>query len=1104
MKRKGLLLLIPMAMTAIVASGLLNKSNARSTEASDSEFESTKLDVVENEGIVLKDCTDNEIISYYSGLNGKTSSELQGTNLLKNLKGIITNNIRYFSYSSSVHDIYTITDRDWKNSPVSSLSGTYDPDTQTLTGFSHSSEAEENPYLHLLYCDYDVKPTTRYNYDGDVSDSGKSFDKEHAWSQSHGFDNGTTSGANLTGAGSDLHHLKAGTQYGNRTLHSNYSYGFVKTNDWDTTTKPYEHNNKRGEPLFAHAGDQQNKVFEPQDCDKGDIARSLLYMVAAYNNYDGSTPTGANPALQLVNYVISENTTGYSKDNIQNGYYGILQDILAWHHMDPVDEYEIHRNNLIYRNYQHNRNPFIDFPQWVDYIWGTSEYNANTKTINYNSTPTGSANLLRDVINGYRPAIDKEVVSIAVTTQPTHVNDYHIGDYFDSTGMVVTATFDDDSQADVTSYCAFTVDTSSAGVKTVTVKCVDVQTTLQITVLPDPTVTSITLNKNSDSIDLKDGNTVLLEPTVVGTNSPRQKAYWTSSNTRFASVEDGVVTCKKPGTVTITAAAYDDTSKTATCTITITDTRESGSSETVTIGKDDYTAGYADAGTSGSISKTIVEDNDLTINYSGINTQSKTGLAYSYTMYLQNKGFIYSNNAIDGYYPSRISVVFDSGVSASAVVGAKFTSEKSDSLNSDISYKPKENECQYVISNEDDTLLYWNFSTKAYNTRVLSIDVTYTTIGGTGAPVDVTGVSLNRNEVELSVGDTTTLIPTVSPVDATNQNISWYSDDISVASINDEGVVTANGAGTATITVTTEDGEYTDTCEITVLDASGNISQVLTLTTTDFITHSGAGSDDNWSKGYVSGSGDILSFAQAIRMNNSATSRIYSTTKLRGYITNITLTAYDAGDMSTGVNLNVYASATSIAWASGTPEGGQTETLSTSSQISIDYNVSDHLTYFGIKSLANNTYIESISVTYDTTEYLASQWAISFKDAMNSVCDQVHGNTNLTNLTNSWNSVKDTYIALDSTIKELILDSSAVYDTGYKADIDAAISSYTYIAEKYSSLTPFITGIEINQSFNQHSALNPASNDTLVTILLIGTMGMFTVTLLILVKKKQR
>ena len=433
--------------------------------------------------IYLKDNTDAEIKNYYSSLSSLPESELSGTNLLKNLKGIISNVSQYYSYGSNVPNIYVITDRDWTNSPTLS-SGTYNASTKTVTNFSHNSEVSSNPYIHMLYHDYTNAgmSKTHYTGDGDVSASSKSFDNEHVWSQSHGFYSG--SGNPLEGAGTDLHHLIAGTQYGNRTLHNNYSYGFVKQNDsdWAATisnhSKPYEEKNKRGEPLFAHSQDQENKVFEPQDCDKGDIARAMLYMAACYNNLDGSTPTPALPALNIMNYVIGD-TTGYSSDDITKGYYGVLQDLLAWHAMDPVDEYEIHRNNLIYNNYQHNRNPFIDYPQWVDYIWGTSIYDENTKTIDYDSTSTGSVDLDADKINGYRSL---DPIALEVTTQPTK-NEYYIDESLDTAGLVVTATFEARPyERNVTNKCTFEYDFSTPGNKTVTVKYGGLSTSFNVTV----------------------------------------------------------------------------------------------------------------------------------------------------------------------------------------------------------------------------------------------------------------------------------------------------------------------------------------------------------------------------------------------------------------------------------------------------------------------------------------------------------------------------------------------------------------------------------------------------------------------------------------------
>ena len=81
--------------------------------------------------------------------------------------------------------------------------------------------------------------------------------------------------------------------------------------------------------------------------------------------------------------------------------------------------------------------------------------------------------------------------------------------------------------------------------------------------------------------------------------------------------------------------------------------------------------------------------------------------------------------------------------------------------------------------------------------------------------VAVTGVTLDPTTASLTVGETVTLTPTVAPDDATDKTVTWTSSDESVATVAD-GVVTAQGAGTATITVTTTDGSKTATCEVTV------------------------------------------------------------------------------------------------------------------------------------------------------------------------------------------------------------------------------------------------------------------------------------------------
>ncbi len=81
---------------------------------------------------------------------------------------------------------------------------------------------------------------------------------------------------------------------------------------------------------------------------KGDVARALFYMAIRYNDLD---VVEGNPADTTV------------------GEMGDLETLLDWNVDDPADDFEMHRNNYIY-TWQQNRNPFIDYPELADYIWG--------------------------------------------------------------------------------------------------------------------------------------------------------------------------------------------------------------------------------------------------------------------------------------------------------------------------------------------------------------------------------------------------------------------------------------------------------------------------------------------------------------------------------------------------------------------------------------------------------------------------------------------------------------------------------------------------------------------------------------------------------------
>ena len=438
--------------------------------------------------IDLNDSSSADIRSYYSGLNNLSESERKGTNLLKNLKTILKNGQKYYSYDSgnAIWQMYEITDRDWDKSPASSTTyGTYNASTNKITNYQYgtsSSSSKNNPYIHALYINRNVTNQTTAWDDHQQNQWG--INREHVWPKAEGFETSGTGGAR-----GDPMHLMAGNGYSNN-IHSNYYYGYVNTSS-SYTNCGSKYSNQSGNLLGKSKtlGGSTN-VFEPQDCDKGDIARAIFYMVARYNYLSGSDTDGINsnnPNLTLTQSLSDWSSTGYSSTTSNPGKMGILTDLLAWHHADPVDNYEIHRNNLLYKNFTNNRNPFIDFPEWVDFIWGTATYNGTTYS-SYNSTPTGYAQPRTDTINSYNSGStpvepDATLSSITISGQTTS---FALNGTF-SFGGTVTARYSDGTSADVTSSSTFSgYNMATSGKQTVTVSYtegnVTKTTTYQITV----------------------------------------------------------------------------------------------------------------------------------------------------------------------------------------------------------------------------------------------------------------------------------------------------------------------------------------------------------------------------------------------------------------------------------------------------------------------------------------------------------------------------------------------------------------------------------------------------------------------------------------------
>ena len=389
------MVLSAIAICAAVGIGRFD-GKVEQAKAYDSEKLTTTID--------LNDSSAETIRSYYSALNSLSEDERKGDNLLKNLKEVLKKDQKYYPYDKDttnkrIWKMYEIIDRDWTKSPASEIEG-YDASTNKITNYKYGESETKpgsNPYIRALYVDRSVDNKMHAwvrEGSGDLShgnDKEWAIDREHIWPKSHGFETESAGGAR-----GDPMHLWPGDSDVNSHPHNNNYYGYVDTSKKDEEGKhSYGKNNFSGISLTLGT---TVKVFEPQDSDKGDIARAIFYMVARYNNLaGGDTINSDNPNLALTQSLSDWQKSGYDSTSSKTGKMGIMTDLLAWHHADPVDEYEIHRNNLLYTNYTNNRNPFIDFPQWVDYIWGTATYEGRTYK-SYDSTPTGVAKPSTDEI----------------------------------------------------------------------------------------------------------------------------------------------------------------------------------------------------------------------------------------------------------------------------------------------------------------------------------------------------------------------------------------------------------------------------------------------------------------------------------------------------------------------------------------------------------------------------------------------------------------------------------------------------------------------------------------------------------------------------------
>lgn len=245
---------------------------------------------------------------YYDNAQG-----LSGYQLKTALKNIITNGHNPHSYGD-LYNAYETTDTDYY----------YENDGTVLDMYSENPNGTD-PYNY----NHHQNTCGQYVHEGDC------YNREHLMPQS------------LFGSAmpmkSDVHFVVPSDGKVNG-MRSSYPFGEVNNPIWTS-----QNGSKLGpNTVYGYSG----TVFEPIDEFKGDIARMLFYVATRYED-------------QISGWSSSDMLDG-SSDRVFTGWF--LQVLLDWAAQDPVSQREIDRNNAAY-NYQGNRNPFIDHPEWVNAIW---------------------------------------------------------------------------------------------------------------------------------------------------------------------------------------------------------------------------------------------------------------------------------------------------------------------------------------------------------------------------------------------------------------------------------------------------------------------------------------------------------------------------------------------------------------------------------------------------------------------------------------------------------------------------------------------------------------------------------------------------------------
>jgi uncharacterized protein YjdB len=398
----------------------------------------------------------------------------------------------------------------------------------------------------------------------------------------------------------------------------------------------------------------------------------------------------------------------------------------------------------------------------------------------------------------------------------------------------------------------------AAGSATITVTTQDGNKTATCAVTVVVPVSSVSVSPTT--LGLAVGANSTLTKTISPANATNQTVTWSSSNTSIATVDaSGVVTGVAVGGATITVTTQDG-NKTATATVTVT---SPGSANVVS--NSEFDSGLSNwflgdwtgpSGGSGGNTLSVQSANLSGANAAYVNVVTTHDM-WRLQLYQPLSGFTLQAG-------KTYEISFMAKAQAARTIKAVL---RGSSTNTEYW---KNGNVLMNLTTTPQTFGPYTFTCGTVNAET-SFDIAFflahdlndvwidkVSVRDISSSVSVTGVTVAPTTVSLTMGGTTTqqLTATVTPANATNKNLAWTSNNTSVATVNASGLVTAIGAGTCTITATTQDGSYTSTSGITV-NATTIVDNAVTGTSTNQHNYTGAnwthvGSIAGWYNGTMS------------------------------------------------------------------------------------------------------------------------------------------------------------------------------------------------------------------------------------------------------------